>query len=166
MSIDIEHEVAAMGRMSIAELRERYERVFGETTTTRHAPCLVRRIAWRLQANELGGLSERARQRAQELANDAELRLTAPKAAAPPASDGQTVTRAAPAAIRDAGDAPVVGERFERLYKGQKIVAVIAKNGVRWEGRLYRSLTAVAKAVTGNHWNGFHFFGLKNGGEQ
>ncbi len=158
MSIDIEHEVAAMGRMSIAELREKYERVFGETTTTRHAPCLVRRIAWRLQANELGGLSERARLRAQELANEAELRLTAPKAAAPPPADGKTVTRAAPAAIRDAGEEPVVDEHFERLYKGRKIVAVIAKNGVRCEGKLYRSLTAVAKAVTGSHWNGKAFF--------
>ena len=47
MSITIDNEVAAMRRMSIGELREKHERVFGETTTTRHAACLIRRIAWR-----------------------------------------------------------------------------------------------------------------------
>ena len=134
MSIDIAQEVAAMQRMPIAELREKYERVFGETTTTRHAHCLARRIAWRLQANELGGLSERARQRATELADEAELRLTAPKATAPPAADGQAVTRAAPAAIRGAPGEPAVGEKLVRLYKGQPIVVTIAENGVRYVG--------------------------------
>ena len=160
MSIDIEHEVAALQRLSIGELRERYERVFGETTTTRHAPCLIRRIAWRLQANAQGGLSRRARQRAQELADEAELRLTAPKATAPPPAGSQTVTRAAPAAIRGATGAPAVRERLVRLYKGQPIVVTIEENGVRWKGDLYRSLSAVARAVTGSHWNGKAFFGL------
>ena len=159
MNLNIDTEVAAMQRMSIAELREKYERVFGETTTTRHAQCLVRRIAWRLQANAQGGLSERARQRAAALADEADLRLTAPNPPSPSIGGG-TVTRAAPAAIRDAGDAPVVGERFERMYKGQKIVVTIAENGVRWNGEHYRSLTAVARAVTGSHWNGKAFFGL------
>ena len=84
MNLNIEQEVAAMRRMSITELREKYESVFGETTTTRHAPCLIRRIAWRMQANELGGLSERARQRARNLADEANLRMTAPKPPGPP----------------------------------------------------------------------------------
>jgi hypothetical protein len=159
MSIDIEQKVAAMQRMPIAELRAQYERVFGETTTTRHAPCLLRRIAWRLQANVQGGLSEHARQRAHELANEAELRLTAPRPRSP-AADGETVTIPAPAAIRDAETDPTVGTQLERLYKGQKIVVTIAENGVRWNGELYRSLTAVARAVTGDHWNGKAFFGL------
>ena len=160
MSIDIDKEVAAMERMSIGELREKYERVFGETTTTRHAPCLVRRIAWRMQANEQGALSERARQRALDLADEAELRMTAPKPAAPPPADSETVTRPAPEAIREAEDEPAVGAQLERLYKGQKIVVTIAENGVRWKGDLYRSLTAVAREVTGAHWNGRLFFGL------
>ncbi len=178
MSIDIDQEVAAMQRLSIGELREKYERVFGETTTTRHAECLIRRIAWRLQANEQGALTERARQRAIELADEAELRLTAPTRAkresqpqagatagsgntvTPPPVDGETVTRPAPEALRQTDDELAVGAQFERLYKGQKIVVTIADNGVRWKGDLYRSLTAVARAVTGSHWNGRVFFGL------
>ncbi len=160
MSIDIDQEVAAMQRLSIGELREKYERVFGETTTTRHAECLIRRIAWRLQANAQGALTERARQRALELADEAELRLTAPRTVAPPPVDGETVTRPAPATLCQTDDELAVGAQFERLYKGQKIVVTIADNGVRWKGDLYRSLTAVARAVTGSHWNGRVFFGL------
>ena len=158
MNLNIDTEVAAMQRMSIAELRERYERVFGETTTTRHAPCLIRRIAWRMQANARGGLSFRARRRVEELANEADLRLSAPKP--PPPGNGQVVKLAVPAAIRDAADELAVGTQIERLYKGQKIVATIVENGVRWNGDLYNSLSAVAKAVTGSHWNGKAFFGL------
>ncbi len=159
MSPDIDREVAAMHQMSIGELREKYERVFGETTTTRHAECLIRRIAWRLQANILGGLSERARVRAAELAAEADLRMTAPKPP-PAAADGETVTLPAPPAIRDAADEPAVGTQFERLYKGRRIVVTIVHNGVRWNGELHRSLSAVARAVTGGHWNGKAFFGL------
>jgi len=158
MSVNINQEVAAMQRMSIAELREKFERVSGETTTTRHAPCLIRRIAWRMQANEQGGISCRARRRVEELANEAELRLSAPKA--PPPGNGQVVKLAVPAAIREADDQLAVGTQIERLYKGQKIVATIVENGVRWNGELYNSLSAVAKAVTGSHWNGKAFFGL------
>jgi hypothetical protein len=47
-----------------------------------------------------------------------------------------------------------------RRYKGKDIVVTIAENGVRWKGDLYSSLTAVAEAVTGSHWNGKAFFGL------
>ena len=150
-----------MRRMSISELREKYERVFGETTTTRHAPCLIRRIIWRMQANELGGLSERARNRALELADEADLRMTAPKSPAPTSESEETVTRPAPTAIRDAEDEPTVGTQLVRRYKGKDIVVTIAENGVRWKGELYSSLTAVAEAVTGSHWNGKAFFGLK-----
>ncbi|MBT4817684.1 MAG: DUF2924 domain-containing protein, partial [Lentisphaerae bacterium] len=127
---------------------------------TRHAACLIRRIAWRMQANELGGLSELARQRALDLADEAELRMTAPSPAPPPPASGETVTRCAPAAIRDAEDEPTVGTELVRRYKGKDIVVTIVENGVRWKGEFYSSLTAVAEAVTGSHWNGKAFFGL------
>ena len=160
MTLDITREVAAMQRMTIGDLRAQYERVFGEPTANRHAACLIRRIAWRLQANQLGGLSARARQRATELADEADLRLTAPRTPPPPA-DGATVVREAPPALRDADDEPAVGTQLTRRYKGQQIVVTITANGVRWNGELYRSLSAVARAVTGDHWNGKAFFGLK-----
>src|SRR5262245_53919917 len=71
--------VAALGQMTVAELRARYAQVFGEPTRASHKTWLVRRLAWRLQALAEGDLSERARRRAQELANDADLRLYPPR---------------------------------------------------------------------------------------
>lgn len=159
MSSSIDREVAAMSRMSIGELREKYERVFGEATTNRHAECLIRRIAWRLQANAQGGLSERARRQAEALADEALLRQTAPRQGAAPAA-GHTVTVPVPPTLRSMGEEPAVGTQLVREYKGRRIVVTITANGVRWEGELYRSLSAVAKAVTGDHWNGKAFFGL------
>jgi hypothetical protein len=73
-------ELAALERMGPTELRERYLEVFGEPTNANCKAWLVKRIAWRMQANAEGGLAERALARAHELANDADLRTTAPKA--------------------------------------------------------------------------------------
>ena len=79
MALRIGRETAALGKMTVADLRVRYAEVFGESTTSRHKQFLIRRILWRLQANEEGGLSERARRRAKELAADSDIRLTAPR---------------------------------------------------------------------------------------
>ena len=81
MTLNVAKEVAAMERMTIDELRDKYAEVFGEATRSRHKQYLIKRIAWRMQANAEGGLSERALQRAMELANDADLRVTAPREA-------------------------------------------------------------------------------------
>ncbi len=85
MALNISRELAALERMTLAELRGRYAEVFSKGTSSRHKRFLIRRIVWRLQANEEGDLSERARQRARELAAHSDVRLTAPraKAAAP-----------------------------------------------------------------------------------
>ena len=79
MEINVGKEVAALARMTPAELRERYAEVFGEATVTKNRTWLVRRIAWRLQVLAEGDLSERARQRAIELARDADLRVIPPR---------------------------------------------------------------------------------------
>ncbi|NUN53627.1 MAG: DUF2924 domain-containing protein [Planctomycetaceae bacterium] len=69
--------IRALQDMTVPELREQYREVFGEETRSRHKEFLWRRIAWRMQANEEGDLSERALRRAAELANDADVRLRA-----------------------------------------------------------------------------------------
>src|SRR5438132_6127556 len=79
MTQNIDHEIASLQAMTGAKLRVRYAEVFGEPTRAGHKTWLVKRIAWRLQALAEGDLSERARQRAHELANDADLRLSPPK---------------------------------------------------------------------------------------
>ena len=162
MTIDIERERAELEGLCIGDLRLRYEQVFGEVSTSRHRHYLIKRILWGIQANAYGGLSDAALARAKELADTAQLRLTAP--ANPPLGHGQMITLLAPAGIRESNSEPVPGTQLERMYKGQKIVVTIMENGVRWNGELYRSLSAVAKAVTGSHWNGKAFFGMKRKG--
>jgi hypothetical protein len=69
-------ELAALERMTAAELRDRYAEVFGEPAASGNRAWLGRRVGWRMQALAEGDLSERARTRATELSRDADLRVT------------------------------------------------------------------------------------------
>src|ERR1700704_7194344 len=72
-------EIEGLRRATIEGLRDKYREVFQEETRSRHREHLFRRIAWRLQALAEGDLTERARGRAQEIAQDADLRTVAPR---------------------------------------------------------------------------------------
>jgi Protein of unknown function (DUF2924) len=76
VELNIFNEVAALQRLTIGQLRQRFSEVFGEATSASNRTWLVKRIAWRMQALAEGDLSQRARRRAAELAQDADLRLT------------------------------------------------------------------------------------------
>jgi hypothetical protein len=76
---NITQELAALRRLAPRELRDRYAELFGERPSTQNKGWLLKRLAWRLQALAEGDLSQRARQRAAELANDADLRTTPPR---------------------------------------------------------------------------------------
>src|ERR1700730_6654382 len=81
MDPELAKAVAALPRLSFAQLRARYAELFHQSTRVGNRSWLVRRIAWRLQALAEGDLSDRARHNADQLVNDAELRLLPPKAA-------------------------------------------------------------------------------------
>jgi hypothetical protein len=149
-------ELASLHRMTVGELREKYLAAFGEETRSWNKDFLRKRIAWRIQELAEGGLSERARRRAEELARDADLRLRPPG----PERPGKTVVRKLKTPDRRI---PIVGTVLTREYRGTTVRVTVLDAGFEHEGRVYRSLTAVAKAVTGSHWNGHHFFGLRDG---
>ena len=90
--MDIDSLIAEFSRMTVGQLRQRYLDVFGEPTRSGHKQHLIRRIAWRLQALAEGDLSERARRRAVELANDADLRIGAPPSSKTVANGENVVT--------------------------------------------------------------------------
>ena len=159
MTQNVAREVAALGRMTVSELRSKHVDAFGEPTRTGNRDYLVKRIAWRLQANAHGDLSEQARRRADELANDADLRTTAPKVR--PSDDRPALTRQTSVAFDSDSRLPMAGSNIKRLYKGREIVVRVLPKGFEYEGEVYRTLSAVAKAITGTHWNGYHFFGLR-----
>jgi hypothetical protein len=155
MHLNVEKELAALRRMSVGELRLRYAEVFGEPTRSRHKQWLIKRILWRMQALAEGDLSERARRRAEELANDADLRLRPPRA---PAAVPQT--QAAQALANRSSRLPPPGSILTRPYKGETLQVKVLPQGFEYEGEVYKSLSAVAKAITGSHINGYLFFRL------
>ena len=111
-------------------------------------------------ANEFGDLPERARRRAMEIASDADLRLRAP-AGLPTAGTGpprESVAIQAP--THQDPRLPMPGALIRREYRGRTIVVRVLPNGFDFDGTVYRSLSAVARAVTGANWNGYLFFGL------
>jgi len=160
MEINVGKEIASLERMTVGELRTRYAEVFGETTNAHHRQWLVRRIIWRMQATADGDLSERARQRAHELANDADLRVSAPKAIK--AGRTATTTDHNKPTLRIAGNRrlPMPGSVITREYKGRTLQVRVLKQGFEFEGESYKSLSALAKAITGSHCNGYLFFRL------
>lgn len=153
---NIAREVAALKRMTVKELRVRYIEVFGEATRSGNKDFLWKRIAWRMQANAEGGLTERARRRAAELANDADVRMRRPPQPPPPSPASRTQTTSV--AFGDSAGPPMPGTILTRRYKGRLIQVVVRDDGFEYEGELYGSLSAVAKAVTGSHWSGNLFF--------
>jgi hypothetical protein len=149
-------DLAALQQMTASELRVRYAEVFGDQPPTWNRVWMLKRLAWRLQALAEGGLSERARRRAEELANDADLRMTMPKAKAPEAAAERMVVKPMP--TQTDNRLPPPGTILTRPYKGQTVQVQVLHSGFAYQGQVYVSLSAVAKAVTGSHCNGFHFF--------
>ena len=79
IKLDLHPELSALRRMSPAQLRDKYLEVFGEPSRSGNKDFLFKRVAWRIQSLAEGGLSARARRRAEELARDADVRLTMPR---------------------------------------------------------------------------------------
>jgi hypothetical protein len=154
----LDQELAALPRLTVAVLRCRYAQVFGETTRAGNKAWLVKRLAWRLQALAEGDLCERARRRAAELANDADLRLSPPR----PRATVPVAAADRPARLPGKGNdrLPPAGTILTRPYKGTTVQVRVLEQGFVYEGTVYRSLSAVAKAITGSHCSGYLFFRL------
>jgi hypothetical protein len=156
MPIDWDPEVKLLQQATVDALRRRYADVFGEQPPqTGNKTWLLRRILWRLQALAEGDLSERAQRQAALLANDADLRLWPPRSAKVTVLPFQ----------EHAPDCrlPQAGTILNRRYKGQLHKVQVLADGFAYQDATYRSLSAVAKAITGSHCNGFLFFRLTNG---
>jgi len=160
MTVDMNKEILTLRRMTAGELRGKYAELFGEKSRSGNRDWLFRRCAWRVQALAEGGLSERARLRAQDLAREADIRLLPPKDMTMTSAAG-TTTATGRIAIRRDARLPMPGATLLRVYKGHEYNVTVLPNGFEYEGESYRSLSAVAYAITGSHWNGFHFFGIQ-----
>src|SRR5690348_4524765 len=108
-----------------------------------------------MQALAEGDLSERARRRAAQLARDADLRLNAPPSKANTSTPAPEPVRL-PAPVDQR--LPPPGTILTRPYKGQLVQVQVLTDGFAYAGRIYTSLSGVAKAITGSHTNGYLFF--------
>jgi DUF2924 family protein len=147
----VRRHIESLRKLKTKELKARYCDLFGEESPSSNRAHLFRRVAWRLQAQAEGDLSEQARERASRLANDADLRLRAPRhfwreIDTPRDRDPRL---------------PPAGTVVERFHRGQPIRVTVLESGFAYHGRNYASLSTIAHRATGTRWNGFHFFGLK-----
>ena len=143
----IAEEIAELRGLPVAELVVRYEAVYGKPPRVKHREWLWRRIAWKIQEQRFGGLSGAARKKLDELITEIDIPLVA----------GRREPEKRPNRIN--GE-PQVGTTLVRVWRGREILATRIDEGWECDGVVHRSLTAVAKAVTGTHWNGKLFFGL------
>jgi hypothetical protein len=147
-------------QLAIQDLRMRYAEVFGEGTQSGNRAWLIKRLAWRLQALAEGDLSERAKQRAAELAHDADLRTTAPRVRVTP----RPVSRPNCRSPKTDHRLPPPGTVITRQYKGAHLEVLVQRDGFTFAGARYPTLSAVAKTITGSHCNGYLFFRLTGKG--
>jgi hypothetical protein len=159
MDLGVWAEIDQLRNLKTADLRAKYLEAFGVETRSSNKQFLFRRIAWRLQARAEGDLSERARRRAAEIADEGDVRLRAPRDfVAGLRSDSPTA--AARRQRRRDWRLPGAGTILTRQYHGQSVVVHVKDDGFQYQERHYRSLSAIAREVTGTRWNGLAFFHL------
>jgi hypothetical protein len=157
MDASIENELRRLQRAAITQVTARFTELFGHEPGSTHRNHLVRRIAWKLQADKLGDISAEAVARAAELAHAVQLS----------GSTGGARARRIRRTKHNQSDPrlPVPGTELGREYRGRVVSVAVLKNGYEYKGELYRSLSAVARAITGTPWNGLVFFGLAKRGD-
>lgn len=160
-------QLAALPSKSTDALAAQYEAITGRPTNSRNKGSLVKRVAFALQAQAYGGLSDGARLKISQLGDTLpeawQARIVAPASAtgSAPANGSTGATGSAPASVHSDPRLPPVGATLQRDYKGKVHTVTIVASGFDFDGRTYESLSEVARAITGARWNGFRFFKLE-----
>ena len=157
MHTELDQRIDQLRHMTTAQLQLKYRELFGQPSHSNHKNYLFRRVAWRMQALAEGGLSERARQHAREIVTDADLRLCAPKQRI----ETQPAVRVANASRQLDPRVPPPGTQLIKRYKDKTLAVTVLEDGYQYGERVYKSLSAIARQVTGTQWNGYLFFGLR-----
>ena len=144
----IAQQIRELQELAPAQLAERYAELFGKPPRVRNAAFLRRQVAWKLQERKFGGLSEQGKARLNELIRKIDLPIAAP----PP--------KPKPRTLPEQPNAPSIGTTLVKQWHNMEIRVEVREGGFEWDGTLYTSLSAVARAITGTNWNGRLFFGL------
>src|ERR1043165_2722258 len=149
-------QLAALPRMTVGNLQAKFRELTGEPPRTRNKEGLVKRVAYLMQQRAHGGLSERAQMRLSEIGDRLPEawrdRLTG-KAMATVRADATALPERDPRL-------PPIGSTITRTHDGaEHSVTVLAASFV-YQGKHYKTLSEIAKLITGTKWNGFRFFGI------
>ena len=163
---DLPSQLGALETMNVPALAERYRELYGEPTRSRNRAYLKKRLAWRIEANFQGDLSQgaiaRIRQLGDQLPERWQMRLAqpGPPVAAPNASSAQTQSIFAAPGPHDPR-VPPPGTVIRRAFNGKIHEVTVCIEGFEYEGRTYKTLSAIATEISGTRWSGYLFFGLK-----
>ncbi len=158
----VTEQLAALATMTTAELVAKFEELTGRSVRTRNGAWLRKRVAWHLQAAEYGGLSETARAKIDELAPLAMKRFDpATRRGRRPA----VAPNGAGAATGRDPRLPQPGAVLRRNYGGDLHEVTVLADGFEYRGQHFRSLSKVAREISGTPWNGYGFFQLNGRSE-
>ncbi len=135
--------LAALKAMSVNELKDEWRSLFGRDAPNNSRNFLTIRIGYRIQELTYGGPDKSTRRMLDALADEVNGTLKRKSMIIDPRN-------------------PVVGTRLIREWDGIAHTVTVLRDGFEWQGRRYKSLSAVARAITGTRWNGYRFFGLGN----
>jgi hypothetical protein len=134
--------LASLKAMSVNELKTEWQVLFNAPAPNNSRNFLEGRLAYRIQELTYGGPDKQTRRMLDLLADEVDGTLTRKAQIADPRN-------------------PVVGTKLIREWDGTAHTVTVLKEGFEWDGRCYKSLSAVARTITGTRWNGYRFFGLR-----
>lgn len=134
--------LAALRGMTVKELHAEWQGLYGAPAPNNSLGFLRGRLAYRIQELTYGGLDRETRRMLDLLADEVDGTLTRKRQIVDPRN-------------------PVVGTRLIREWDGVEHSITVLRDGFDWQGRKYKSLSAIARAITGTRWNGYRFFGLR-----
>lgn len=140
-------QIADLRNLSHEELVSLWHTLCGNEPPASNRRFIIKRLAYRIQEIAYGGLSEKTYEKM-----DAVLKRHDYD------ENGKPKRASSRAQVRK--DMPVIGSKLVREWNGRRYEVTTLRDGFEYEGRKFRSLSAIAKAITGTHWNGRAFFGL------
>lgn len=149
MADSVLKQVADLQNLTYEELRDLWHTLCGNEPPAYNRQYIIKRLAYRIQEIAYGGLSEEAHRKMDEVLKRHGYD-----------ENGRPIQSALRCRSGRAKDLPVIGSRFVREWNGRRYEVTALRDGFEFEERRYRSLSAVAKAITGTHWNGRAFFGV------
>ncbi len=151
MRKDVADKIEKLYELSSSQLMTEYTRLTCESYYTHNRKSLIRKIAWLYQTADSPPLSQMALDRVDELVKDSKLRIY----------PHQDFNLDIPNRVRTKKLKLKPGTILTKTYNGEDYEVVVLDRGFLWNNKIFKSISAVAKAITGTHWNGKIFFGLK-----